>query len=192
MGYNYNLGLSFYAVTKIAGDEIAFRFPEGEEYSFNYLNQLSNQTARFLLQKGIKKGDVVAIFNEKSIHAYALMLACIKTGAIYTNLDVSSPFLRIQKILQTCQPELIFFDLENSPNIAETKQHFTSVEINILSDSIVQSQINALELPPAGSSRTKHDAINFRSGQRESRLRPARATPKPARPFATGSGASSA
>jgi D-alanine--poly(phosphoribitol) ligase subunit 1 len=143
MSYDYNLGLNFYTVAETAGDKTAFRFPDGKEYSFNYVNQLSNQTARFLLGKGIKKGDVVAIFNEKSIYAYALMLACLKTGAIYTNLDVSSPFLRIQKILQTCLPKLIFFDLESSQNITETKQHFTSAEINILADPILQSQINS-------------------------------------------------
>lgn len=145
MEYQYNLGLSFYSVEKNFGTKTAFKFPDGKEYSFTQINQLSNQIAHYLLSKGIQKGNVVAIFNEKSIYAYSLMLACLKTGAIYTNLDVSSPFLRIQKILQTCLPKLIFFEQADSQNIAETKQHFPSVEINTLADSKIQSQINSYD-----------------------------------------------
>lgn len=67
--------------------------------------------ARYLLNTGIGKGDVVAIFNEKSPQAFSLMLGCIKIGAIYTNLDTTSPWPRIEKILHTCKPSVVFVDV---------------------------------------------------------------------------------
>ena len=67
--------------------------------------------ARYLLNTGIGKGDVVAIFNEKSPQALSLMLGCLKIGAIYTNLDTTSPWSRIEKILHTCKPSVVFVDV---------------------------------------------------------------------------------
>ncbi len=108
--YNYNLGIQFYTVAASFSKNVALRFPEGVEVSYAELNSLSNQLARLLLQRGLKQGDVLAIFNDKSKYGYALILACLKTGIIYTNLDNNSPWTRIDKILNTCQPRLICFD----------------------------------------------------------------------------------
>ena len=92
MSYQYNLGIAFHAVAEKNPFKVAIRYPEGDSYSYSLLDQLSNQIAGFLLNANIQKGEVVAIFNEKSIYAFSLMLACLKTGIIYTNLDVSSPW----------------------------------------------------------------------------------------------------
>ena len=44
------------------------------------------------------------IFNNKSKLAFASMIACLKIGIIYTNLDVTSPIERLMKMIDTCQP----------------------------------------------------------------------------------------
>jgi D-alanine--poly(phosphoribitol) ligase subunit 1 len=108
--YQYNLGLKFYAVSADHGTRIALHYPDGSNITYTELNSLSNRIARYLINNGIEKGDVIAIFNEKSVYAYALMLACLKTGVIYTNLDVSSPWARVKKIIDTCKPVAIAFD----------------------------------------------------------------------------------
>lgn len=38
------------------------------------------------------------------------MLACLKIGAAYTNLDEENPPLRLEKILTTCSPRLLISD----------------------------------------------------------------------------------
>ncbi|MFN9581901.1 MAG: amino acid adenylation domain-containing protein, partial [Bacteroidota bacterium] len=90
--------------------KIALSYPDGTSISFSELDLLSNQMAHFLASENLKQGDVIAIFNEKSLKAYALMIGCIKTGIVYTNLDVSSPTARINKILNTCKPNALFID----------------------------------------------------------------------------------
>ena len=109
MKYQYNLGISFYEVAEEHSGRIALKYPDGLCLNYDELNKLSNQIGNFLLDIGLVKGDVIAIFNEKSPIAYSLMLACLKTGIIYANLDVSSPWARIEKIVNNCQPKADIF-----------------------------------------------------------------------------------
>ena len=143
MSYQFNLGIAFHAVAEKNPFKVAIRYPDGDSYSYSSLDQLSNQIVGFLLNANIQKGEVIAIFNEKSIHAFSLMLACLKTGIIYTNLDVSSPWSRIEKIIGNCQPRAVFFD-QDTPEI---QHYFTDLLPGIqaynLADKSLQTQFNS-------------------------------------------------
>ncbi|WP_286233230.1 amino acid adenylation domain-containing protein [Thalassotalea sediminis] len=106
----YSLGECFEQVAK-NNHELALKYEDKTlNTSYVQLDILSNQLAHYLLDKEIKKGDVVAIFNNKSPKSFALIIACLKIGAIYTNLDQDSPLYRIQKIADTCNPCAVFFE----------------------------------------------------------------------------------
>jgi len=133
--YIHNLGLLFYSVSADAPDDQAIVFGEDSKVTFSELNCLSNQIGRYLLDKKINKNDVVGIFHTKSVESYALMLACLKTGVIYVNLDHNTPFERIKKIIDCCNPVLLSIDqpsvlgLVNELNIPYTdlkSEHFYS------------------------------------------------------------------
>lgn len=141
MAYQYNLGLYFYQIAESYKAKTALKYPNEKRYVYAELNELSNQLGRFLLNNNISKGDVIAIFNEKSYTAYSLMLACLKTGIIYTNLDVSSPWHRIERIIATSQPKAVFFDLEAKEIESELKQSLPSISIFNLSDELFQQHI---------------------------------------------------
>ena len=132
-GYNYNLGLCFNTVAASYPDHVALSYPDNTHYRYRELNSLSNQIARFLINKKIKRNQVVAILNNKSVTAYANMLACLKAGLIYTNLDFSSPWERIKKILSTCQPVLILDDGTQSEVSEQIKKNSSVEVLNILS-----------------------------------------------------------
>lgn len=144
MLHQYNLGRSFYAVAAHNASKTALRYPDGQSYFYESLNTLSNRLANFLHQENIGKGDVVAIFNEKSVYAYSLMLACLKTGVIYTNLDVSSPWVRVEKILNTCLPRAVFFDQE-SPALKAEVELLKRFAVYNLSDAQQQEHIIAMK-----------------------------------------------
>lgn len=128
-GYQYNMGLEFYAVAEAHSDRVAFRYPDGQTLTYEQLDRESNRIGRYLLRMGIRKGDVIAIFNEKSPSAYCLMFGCLKIGAIYTNLDISSPWARIQKILHTCEPKAVFVDQEDGALSGEFKRDFPGLTV---------------------------------------------------------------
>jgi D-alanine--poly(phosphoribitol) ligase subunit 1 len=144
MTYGYNLGVYFYQKTEAYKERIALKYPNGKCYDYTELNELSNQLGRFLLNSNISKGDVIAIFNEKSYTAYSLMLACLKTGIIYTNLDVSSPWRRIERIITTSQPKAVFFDQEAKEIERELKQSLPFISIFNLADELFQQSILSL------------------------------------------------
>ena len=109
--YIYNIGSFFSQVSSGNKDRIALKYPDGKTVSFFELEILSNQIAHYFIAHGLQKEDVIAIFNNKSPLGYATMLAALKIGVIYTNLDLTSPYERIKKIVERCRPKLLLFDI---------------------------------------------------------------------------------
>ena len=109
-GYIYNTPQLFKQVVKQHSKSVAIKHVSGEECTYERLDSLSDAIAAYYIQIGVRKGDVIALFNNKSTYGFACVLASLKIGAIYTNLDTTSPYERVKKILDRCQPRLIIFD----------------------------------------------------------------------------------
>jgi D-alanine--poly(phosphoribitol) ligase subunit 1 len=107
--YIYNLGQLFKKIAEERADNTAIKAVDGSVFSYLELNLLSNRIAHFLISSGIRKNDIVAILNNKTNTSYAIMIACLKIGAIYTNLDPKSPIERFNKMLTTCIPKLLLY-----------------------------------------------------------------------------------
>ena len=111
--YTYNLGQAFQNVCEQYRNKTAIIFDGQEHITFHELDALSDKMAHFLISNGIERMDVVAIQNKKSPMGFAVMLACIKLGIIYTNFDYTNPVERIRKIFDTASPKLVFADEHN-------------------------------------------------------------------------------
>lgn len=107
--HHYNLSKLFDEVLKAHAERPALRYAEGE-YSFSELGGWIDALASTLVSKGVGRGDVIAIGHDKRPLSYALMLAAIRLGITYVNIDVASPILRNSSILQVCAPKILFFD----------------------------------------------------------------------------------
>ncbi|MDH5203365.1 MAG: AMP-binding protein, partial [Nitrospirota bacterium] len=79
-------------------------------WSYGELHSLSNTIARFLLEKGIQKGDRVAVLMNKSIYLYAAIIGIIKSGGVYVPLDSKAPPLRLARMLEDIDPFYVFID----------------------------------------------------------------------------------
>ncbi|KAM6480747.1 non-ribosomal peptide synthetase, siderophore synthesis [Trichoderma sp. SZMC 28011] len=66
--------------------------------SYESLNQLSNQIARFLLDQGAEPGQVIAIVIQKSPLLYASILGIVKARCAYLPLLPSTPIERVKDI----------------------------------------------------------------------------------------------
>jgi len=107
--YNHNIGLFFNDVLAKHSSETALRYSQ-HHYTYGDLSSLINRLTCILLHRDLKCGDVIAIGNSKQPMSYALMLASLKLGIAYVNLDLESPTHRNIKILQTCNPSILFYD----------------------------------------------------------------------------------
>jgi D-alanine--poly(phosphoribitol) ligase subunit 1 len=106
---DYNLSLLFHKIVKLNKRKIALRF-KSKSYTFNDLDGFSNNYINFLKNNTNK---VVAIFSDKNPDNYFLMIACIKIGIPYVNLDSSIPFERNKKILKNLNKPIVFVSKNN-------------------------------------------------------------------------------
>lgn len=106
-GYNYSLGALFSEVAGKHASRPALLFADEHQVTYGELESISDQVAGFLKDRGVSSGSVVALFHDKSAYAYGTMIACLKLGAIYVNLDPNSPAERLKKIMTTCLPTVV-------------------------------------------------------------------------------------
>lgn len=115
-------------------------------YSYNELKRAAEHCALWLHHKNIQHGEVVAMFNNKSFNAFAMMLACLKLGIVYTNIDPDSPQERLNHILETCKPKLIVSDYNKDELcVVIDKPFYLMSEV---SSSIIPSGVIYLDCTP--------------------------------------------
>lgn len=116
MTFSSNLGIAFEQVVRRHPHRTALVYPvDGERISYHELSILSERIGSSLWAKGLRQGHLVVMFHDKSPAAFAAMLACLRLGIIYANLDPCSPWERLSKILGTCRPRVIINAFKDLP-----------------------------------------------------------------------------
>lgn len=87
---------------------------EGEEITYEQLNERANQLAASLRKHNIQPGHIVGILADKSIDMIAGILAVLKAGGAYMPIDPSYPQERIEYMLQDSGATSLLLD-EHSP-----------------------------------------------------------------------------
>lgn len=91
--------LEYYATATPATPALSFN---GDQLSYQELNQQGNQLAHALLQGGCKAEDRVGIFLHKSLNLGVAIYATLKAGCAFVPLDPYMPVERLQFILEDC------------------------------------------------------------------------------------------
>lgn len=88
-------------------ENIALRYPDVEAVvhnkqiiTYKALNAKANYVAKYLIDTGIKQGEVVAVKLDKGIDLIVSILAIMKAGAAYLPIDPSYPGPRINYMLE--------------------------------------------------------------------------------------------
>lgn len=96
----------FEAQVKERPKAIALKFGE-QQFTYQELNQGSNQLARYLQKLGVNSEMPVGICLERSTEAIAAMLAILKAGGAYVPLDPSYPTERLHFMIEDAGISLI-------------------------------------------------------------------------------------
>ena len=115
--YEYNLGIRFQTIAGEHPKRTAVWFSEQQTINYDELNKLVNRVACWLIDQNVAPGNIVCLSGEKSIYAFASMIACLKIGAIYSVLDPHSPAERLRKIIATCKPRLLLAERDLLRNL---------------------------------------------------------------------------
>ncbi len=80
----------------------AFKF-ENKSLTYQELVKQANSLAHLLIDQGVKKGDRIGVYCNKSIESAVAIYGIMKAGGAYVPLDPSAPATRIRFILKNCQ-----------------------------------------------------------------------------------------
>jgi D-alanine--poly(phosphoribitol) ligase subunit 1 len=106
--YRYNIGLAFSDVSRKHADRPALQFPGARTVSYREFDCLVNKFAAVLADRGLGPRDVLGIVHTKTFECFAAMLAALKLGAAYVNLDNRNPAPRLRHIFSTARPKIVF------------------------------------------------------------------------------------
>ncbi len=92
-----------------SGKALIFYHENGErrDLTFNQLNDLSSRIAGLLLDKGLKKGDRIAIYMPNMIETIATILASARLGVIYSLIFAGLGIQAINNRLSDLKPKLV-------------------------------------------------------------------------------------
>ncbi|KAL9642203.1 hypothetical protein ABK040_007205 [Willaertia magna] len=115
-----------------------------ESITFDVLNRISNQLARYLLKNGLKRQQVVTIFGHRSCPIVWAILSVLKCAASFNMLDPAYPPDRIITCLKVASPSVVINIGANGPIHKEVMNFIQNDEestINFVVDlkSITQS-----------------------------------------------------
>ncbi|MGH2666783.1 amino acid adenylation domain-containing protein [Flavobacterium sp.] len=101
-----------------APDQIVVEFEE-DSLTYQELNEQSNQLANCLIHKGIKKGDLIGIYLERSLEMIIGLLGILKSGAAYVPIDPEYPEERVQYILDDINSKIVITTQKSSEKLSE-------------------------------------------------------------------------
>jgi len=117
---------------------IALQF--GKEFvTYGELQIRINQTANYLLEKGIRSGHIVAISLERSPDLIVSLFAILQCGASYLPIDITYPDSRIAFMIADSEAEF-FINTTSKPAVSHSA-------INIFIEDILKVKKNLSEEP---------------------------------------------
>jgi amino acid adenylation domain-containing protein len=90
---------------------VAIEF-NGRQITYAELNRCANQLTNRLRREGVRQGNFVGVFVERSPEMVIALLAILKSGAAFVPLDISSPKERLAFMIQDAGVDVI---LTSSP-----------------------------------------------------------------------------
>jgi D-alanine--poly(phosphoribitol) ligase subunit 1 len=92
-----------------------------KQYTYADLYNISKKISFFIEQQKISNDDIIVIISRKDFTTYATIIACILSGKTYAVVDFSLPKERLNKILEKCNPKIIFSSKRDKLKIKKIK-----------------------------------------------------------------------
>lgn len=89
---------------------------EDRDRSITYaeLDAMSNRVAALLIERGVRRGDRVAFYLEKSLESVVAIYGILKTGAAYVPFDPAAPAQRLAYIARNAEIRVLLTGIEKA------------------------------------------------------------------------------
>ncbi|MFN2136763.1 MAG: non-ribosomal peptide synthetase, partial [Candidatus Promineifilaceae bacterium] len=135
---------------------------EGQTLTYAELDQRANQVAHFLIERGVKPGEIVGLACERSPELIIAMLAILKAGAAYLPLDKEHPHERLNRMLEEAQCRYIVTHKELHLPVSAATRLFNLDNAEV--SGAIERQSNENVQRPASSSSLQLAYVMFTSG----------------------------
>lgn len=125
---------------KLNPDQIAISTAE-KSITYKVLVSQANCLARYLQQQGVKSGDLVGVYQLRSLEMIISLLAILKAGAAYVPLDPELPRQRIIFQLQNADIHIVFSNSKLQDQYADFGIPVHNVDSLIATLPIVDTQL---------------------------------------------------
>ena len=88
------------------GDRVVFAVP-GQSITYETLAERAARLATVLIAHGVRRGDRVGVYFQKSIESAVAIYAVMQAGAAYIPLDPAAPTERTRSVLQQCGAKVL-------------------------------------------------------------------------------------
>lgn len=106
----------------------------GRCITYARLRQLTRNYANYLYEKGVRRGDRVAIFSRKTVHYIAAYMAISRLGAIAVPINVQLSQREVAYILRDSESHVLItstlFDWDSHPKTQDLTGHVTQLVID--------------------------------------------------------------
>ncbi|MBC3843031.1 amino acid adenylation domain-containing protein [Streptacidiphilus sp. 4-A2] len=89
-----------------------------DQLTYAELNGRANRLARTLVDRGVRRGDLVGVALDRSIDLVVALLAVLKAGAAYVPIDPAFPAERIRLVIDSAEPKLVVTPAAPPANLA--------------------------------------------------------------------------
>ncbi|HZG86015.1 amino acid adenylation domain-containing protein [Paenibacillus sp.] len=107
----------------------------GGSYTYRSLNEQANRVAHLLLERGIRKGECVALFMERSMETIVSLLGVLKAGGAYVPVDPEYPEERISYILEDTKAKYLLTKRPHLERAAQLQANLGTVEHAVAVDA---------------------------------------------------------
>ncbi|RBL90134.1 non-ribosomal peptide synthase/polyketide synthase [Chitinophaga flava] len=123
--------------------EVAVVYEAGA-LTYQQLEERANQLARYLLDHGVRPGDMVPLYIERSLHMMVGMLGILKAGAAYVPIDQDFPAERIAYMLKDTAASVV---VSSKACASALPQHDALHIVQLDSEQLNHQRIERIQLP---------------------------------------------
>jgi amino acid adenylation domain-containing protein len=113
-----------------------------QSVTYDELDILSNKLAHVLKNNGVRKGDRVGIYMDKSIYSVVSIHGILKAGGIYVPFDPKAPSLRLSYMIKNCGIKCLITSSMKIDNLNQTFSENCPVEVMVF---IKDGKVNKTE-----------------------------------------------
>ena len=115
-----------------------------ESLTYQELDTITNKAAHVLINSGVKNGDRVGIYINKSIPSVISIYAILKAGAVYVPLDSQAPQSRIAFIIDNCEIKCLLTSTAKAKSLPGILEQCKSLQVALITDD--QNTVEPLPL----------------------------------------------